>query len=105
MSLFFSEHKETIKIIGGIVIGIAGFVLMILGQPLIGLIALAVGMVVFCRTLANILHSGGYSGEGVATNGMGGMGRQQSAKSEMIHSTQAAPETSSDIWSQMTNDN
>ena len=102
MRLFISEHRETITIIASIATIIAGLVLIILRQPLIGLITLFVGLILFCRTLSKILHSGGYSGEGVATNGFNGMGRQQS-EAIKTNNPGAVSDVDSGIWDQMTN--
>lgn len=104
MSFFFQEHKETIKIIASIATMIAGFVLVILRHPLIGLIALLGGLTLFCYTLSRLLRTGGYSGEAAATNGVGGKGRQQSAKNEMVSSANVSSETTPGIWEQMTDD-
>ena len=101
MRFFIQENKETIKVAASIAIFVAGVVLVILRQPLIGIVTLCGGLLLFCYTLSRILHSGGYSGDGVATNGLGGQGRQQSEATK-VNNPGAVSETDSGIWEQMT---
>lgn len=101
---FFQDNKETLQIIAGIVIAIAGFVLVILRKALLGLILIFGGLILFCYVLSRILRSGGYDGESVSASGAGGlkgMGRQQSEAARDPNAG-AVSDKDASIWAQMT---
>lgn len=99
---FIRDNRDGIKIGLGIVMIIAGLVLMILSHFLLGLAVLFAGLIGFIRTLSKILVPSDYAGDGTL-NGLNGMGRQQSSINKKPTST-VTNEVTSDIWNQMSND-
>lgn len=100
---FYRDNRDFIKGAAGVVMVIAGLVLIILSHTLIGLLVLFAGGILFMRTLSGVLNSSGYaSGEEAASPGMKGQGRNTSAKNQ--NTNRVASETTSDIWNQMTGD-
>lgn len=97
---FYRDNRDLIKGAAGVVMVIAGLVLIILSHTLIGLLVLFAGGILFMRTLSGVLNSSGYAGEEVLYNGLGSQGRGASAKNS--NTNRVASETTSDIWNQMT---
>ena len=101
---FYRDNKDFIKGAAGVVMLIAGLVLIILSHTLIGLLVLFAGGILFMRTLSGVLNSSGYAGEESLYNGLGGMGRSASAKNKSTR--EVSSEITSDIWNQISdNDN
>lgn len=99
---FFRDNRDFIKGAAGVLLIIAGLVLVILSRILPGLLVILAGGILFMRTLSGVLNSSGYAGEEALYNGLGGQGRGASAKNRNTNTV--ASETTSDIWNQMTGD-
>lgn len=100
---FFRENREFIKGAVGVLMMIAGLVLIILSHVLPGLLVLFAGLLLFMRTLSGVLNSSGYAGEDSAFHGLKGLGRSASVKNS--NTKTVSSETTSAIWDQMKGDN
>ena len=100
---FFRENREFIKGAVGVLMMIAGLVLIILSHVLPGLLVLFAGLLLFMRTLSGVLNSRGYAGEDSAFHGLKGQGRSASVKNS--NTKTVSSETTSAIWDQMKGDN
>ena len=96
---FYRDNRDFIKGAAGVVMLIAGLVLIILSHTLIGLLVLLAGGILFMRTLSGVLNSSGYAGEEALYNGLGSQGRGASAKNQ--NTKTVASETTGAIWDQM----
>ncbi|MBR3704061.1 MAG: hypothetical protein IKM11_01020 [Oscillospiraceae bacterium] len=99
---FFRENREFIKGAVGVLMMIAGLVLIILSHVLPGLLVLFAGLLLFMRTLSGVLNSSGYAGEDSAFHGLKGLGRSASVKNS--NTKTVSSETTSAIWDQMKGD-
>ena len=97
---FIRDNRDGIRIGLGILMMIGGLVVIILGHVLLGLLILGLGIVRLAATLNGILFTSGYAGEEALTPGMGGHGRNVSAKNK--NTAPVASETTGAIWDQMT---
>ena len=96
---FIRENREFIKGAAGVLMLIAGLVMVILSHTLLGILVIFAGGILFMRTLSGVLNSSGYAGEDSAFHGLKGQGRSASVKNSNTRSVSS--DTTSAIWDQM----
>ena len=97
---FLLKHKSTIRVILGVVMIIAGLLLVINRRPFAGGIVFLAGIALITISLGKILGPSDYASSSIGLN-FNGMGQQTSSINKKQNST-VANEVTSDIWNQMT---
>ena len=96
---FLLKHKSTIRVILGVVMIIAGLLLVIYRRPFAGGILFLAGIAMFTISLGKILGPSDYAYSSIGLN-FNGMGQQTSSINKKQNSN-VANEINSDIWNQM----
>lgn len=96
---FFRDNSDTLKIVSGIVVMLAGFIVMVY-HTLIGLLLIFGGILLAILAISKIMRIGGYNGHAGANFGMG----QQQSGVLKDNNPGAANEVDSGIWDAMTGD-
>ena len=96
---FLLKHKSTIRVILGVVMIIAGLLLVIYRRPFAGSILFLAGIAMITISLGKILGPSDYASSSIGLN-FNGMGQQTSSINKK-QNLNVANEINSDIWNQM----